>query len=157
MTESTPETGRPGPVVVGYDGRDESERALDYALEEAAVRKASVVVVVVAAIPYDVVDPYGPGMPAMAGPIAPIPEEGPLEVQPFLKHARERFDQAGIAGEAVWGLGDPVSEIIRVADEHGAGAIVVGTHHHSAFGRLLGMDTAGDLIRRSHCDVLVAH
>jgi nucleotide-binding universal stress UspA family protein len=56
----------------------------------------------------------------------------------------------------VWGLGDPVSEILRVADERQAGAIVVGTHHHSALGRLFGTDTAADLVREAHCDVLVA-
>lgn len=145
-----------GPVVVGYDGREESDRALEYALEEAASRETQVVVVVVAPMPYEWVDPYGPGVPGMVGPITPIPEEGPFEVQSLLDHARKRLEETGSTGEAVWGLGDPVSEILRVADERKAGAIVVGTHHHSALGRLLGTDTAADLVRESHCDVLVA-
>jgi nucleotide-binding universal stress UspA family protein len=145
-----------GPVVVGYDGREESERALEYALEEAASREVPVVVLVVAAMPYEYVDPYGPGVPGLAAPMTPIPEQGPLEVQPLLEHARRRLEETGCPGEAVWGLGDPVSEILRVADERKASAIVVGTHHHSALGRLLGTDTAADLVRESRCDVLVA-
>ena len=156
MSSDSPEREPQGPVVVGYDGREESERALDYALEEAASRETSVVVVVVAPMPYEWVDPYGPGVPGMVGPITPIPKEGPLEVQPLLEHARRRLDETGSSGEAVWGLGDPVSEILRVADERRAAAIVVGTHHHSALGRFFGTDTTADLKKESRCDVLVA-
>lgn len=145
-----------GPVVVGYDGREESERALEYALEEATSRETQVVVVVVAPMPYEWVDPYGPGVPGMVGPITPIPEEGPSEIQPLLDHARKRLEETDNAGDVVWGLGDPVSEILRIAAERKAAAIVVGTHHHSALGRLLGADTAADLVREAHCDVLVA-
>lgn len=144
------------PIVVGYDGRDESERALDFAIEEAEKRAVPVVVVAVGSIPTEFTDPYGLGMPGVAVPIAPIPAEGPPEVQPLLDHARARLEETGTPGIAIWGLGDPVSEIIRVADERGACAIVVGTHHHSALGRFLGTDTAAELVRDSHCDVLVA-
>lgn len=145
-----------GPVVVGYDGREESDRALEYALEEAASRETQAVVVVVAPMPYEWVDPYGPGVPGMVGPITPIPEEGPLEIQPLLDHARKRLAETSTQGDVVWGLGDPVSEILRVSEERKAAAIVVGTHHHSALGRFLGADTAADLVREAHCDVLVA-
>ena len=154
---SDQQTANPqGPVVVGYDGREESDRALEYALEEAASRESQAVVVVVAPMPYEWVDPYGPGVPGMVGPITPIPEEGPPEIQPLLEHARKRLAETSTAGDVVWGLGDPVSEILRVSEERHAAAIVVGTHHHSALGRFLGTDTAADLVREAHCDVLVA-
>ncbi len=156
MSSDSPEREAQGPVVVGYDGREESERALDYALEEAASRETALVAVIVAPMPYEWVDPYGPGVPGMVGPITPIPKEGPPEIQPLLEHARKRLEETGSSGEVVWGLGDPVSEILRVADERKACAIVVGTHHHSALGRLFGTDTAADLVKEAHCDVLVA-
>jgi nucleotide-binding universal stress UspA family protein len=156
VSSDTPGKEGSGPVVVGYDGREESDRALEYALEEAASRETSVVVVIVAPMPYEWVDPYGPGVPGMVGPITPIPREGPPEIQPLLEHARKRLEETDSEGDVVWGLGDPVSEILRVADERTAGAIVVGTHHHSALGRLFGTDTAADLVKEAHCDVLVA-
>ena len=46
MSDESPENEAQGPVIVGYDGREESERALEYALEEAASRETSVIVVV---------------------------------------------------------------------------------------------------------------
>ena len=67
MSSDSPENEPHGPVVVGYDGREESERALEYALEEAASRETTVVVVIVAPMPYEWVDPYGPGVPGMVG------------------------------------------------------------------------------------------
>jgi nucleotide-binding universal stress UspA family protein len=154
MSQESESVEPAGPLVVGYDGTDESVRALDLALEESALRFTPVVVVVVAAERYDWVDPYEPGMAIV--PIAPIPEDGPLEVQPLLREARRRLDEAGADGDVEWGLGDPVSEIVRVADERHASAIVVGTHHHSALGRLFGADTAAAISREAHCDVIVA-
>jgi len=142
------------PIVVGYDGRDESERALDLALAEARLRSAAVVAVVVAALPTEWVDPYDTGM--AIGPTTPIPIDGPAEVQPYLEHVRRRLSETGIPGEVVWGFGDPVGEIIRVADERQAGLIVVGTHHHSRLGRMLGADIAASVGREAHCDVIVA-
>ena len=156
MSDAAPDAEPQGPIVVGYDGDDQSEHVLDYAFEEATLRKAPVVVLIVAAIPYEWVDPYGTGAEVAGAPVAPIPPEGPPEVQAFLAHARDRIGQAGIPGEAIWGLGDPVDEIVRIADERNASAIVLGSHHHSAIGRLLGTDTAAAIVRESHCDVLIA-
>jgi nucleotide-binding universal stress UspA family protein len=145
-----------GPLVVGYDGRPESERALEHALAEAPKRNADLVVVVVAGIPYETTDPYQLGSVDF-GLSPPIPPEGPVEVQPILAEARRRLDDAGAAGTVEWALGDPVTEILRVATERDASAIVVGEHHHSRLGQLLGADTANELVRRATCDVLVAH
>ena len=149
----TPEVG---PLIVGYDGRDESERALTLGISEARERGVAVVVLVVGSIPYEVVDPYDAGGLGMAV-LPPIPPEGPLEIQPILNEARRQLDESGVDGTVDWSLGDPASEILRVAEERQASAIVVGTHHHSALGRFLGTDTAAELIRDAHCDVIVAH
>lgn len=147
--------GSVGPLVVGYDGRDESERALDDAFAEAKRRGAHVVIVVVAPIPVGFTDPFEPGMLG-AGVIQPIPADGPAEIQPLLEEARRRLEASEVPGTTEWSLGDPAFEILRVAQEQHAGAIVVGTHHHSALGRLFGTDVAADLMRDADCDVLVA-
>ena len=151
MTEATV----PGPLVVGYDGREESERALDDAFREAPLRGVDVAVVVVGSVPVEVFDPLAPAMYDV-GAITPIPPEGPIELQPLLAEARRRLDESGIEGTVEWSLGDPAREILRVAEERDASAIVVGTHHHSALGRLFGTDVAETVAREARCEVLVA-
>jgi nucleotide-binding universal stress UspA family protein len=140
--------------VVGYDGRVESERALEYAISEAP-EGAEIVVVVVAGLPYEPMDPYEPWAPGV-GLIPPIPPEGPVEIQPIIAEARRRLEAAGIEAAVDWGLGDAATEILRVAEERHANAIVVGTHHHSALGRFFGTDVAADIVKEAKCDVLVA-
>jgi nucleotide-binding universal stress UspA family protein len=143
-----------GPLLVGYDGREESEVALDRALAEARRRGMRLVVLVVMGLPVDVVDP---ATPAGIG-IGVFPEmtpDGPRDVQPIMAAARRKLASSGIEGHVEWTFGDPASEIVRVADELDAAAIVVGTHHHSALGRLLGTDIAASVVGQAHRDVVV--
>jgi nucleotide-binding universal stress UspA family protein len=151
MTEPT----APGPVVVGYDGREESEKALEEAFRKAAERNVDVLVLVVGAVPVEVFDPLAPAMYDV-GAITPIPPEGPVELQPLLHEARRRVDEADVAGSVEWTLGDPAREIVRIAAERNASAIVVGTHHHSALGRIFGTDIAETVAREARCEVVVA-
>src|SRR3954463_7858260 len=132
---------RTGPLVVGYDGRDESRRALEEGIREAKTRGLELVVVVVAGLPYQSVDPFNAGA-VDVGFVAPVPAEGPFEIQPILEEAQAALARAGSAGTVEWAQGDPTTEILRVADDRRASAIVVGTHHHSAIGRLFGTDVA---------------
>ncbi|MFL5927035.1 MAG: universal stress protein [Gaiellaceae bacterium] len=143
------------PLVVGYDGRDESEKALDEAFRAAAQRGADVLVLVVGSVPVEVFDPLAPAMYDV-GAMTPIPPEGPIELQPLLAEARRRLEEAGAAGTVEWSLGDPARELLRTAEERNASAIVVGTHHHSALGRLFGTDVAERVEREARCEVLVA-
>lgn len=142
-----------GPLVVGYDGGEASERALTRGISEARQRGAGIVVLVVGNIAYEGVDPFDGSL--SLGVVTPIPAEGPYDVQPALTEARRRLSDTGLDGTVEWSLGDPAGELLRVADERGASAIVVGTHHHSALGRFLGADTAAELVRDAHCDVIV--
>ena len=144
-----------GPLVVGYDGREESERAFDEAVREAERRGTTLAVVVVAPIPVGPADPFDPAYMGV-GVIQPIPDAGPVEIQPILEEARRRLESSPVEGTVEWSLGDPAIEILRVAQERRAAAIVVGTHHHSALGRLFGTDTAANITRSADCDVLVA-
>jgi nucleotide-binding universal stress UspA family protein len=140
-------------IVVGYDGREDT--ALDEAIRNAKESGARVVAVVVGSLPV-AADPYGVGGGMGFELTAPIPEGGPAELQPILVAARERLASAGVAGEAVWGIGDPASEIVRVAEETKAERIVVGHHHHSALGKFFGADTDARIQSAAGCDVVVA-
>jgi len=52
-------------------------------------------------------------------------------------------------------VGDPTNEILRVGSEARADILVVGTHDHSGFERLLLGSIADNLTRKAGCSVLV--
>lgn len=52
-------------------------------------------------------------------------------------------------------VGDPTSEILRVRAEIGADVLVVGTHDHAGFERLLLGSIAETLMRKAGCSVFV--
>jgi nucleotide-binding universal stress UspA family protein len=143
------------PLLVGYDGREESEIAFDLAIAEARQRGTSLIVLVVAGLPPDVADPLDPGGFGM-GSFPEMTPDGPALIQPIMDAARRKLADSGVPGEVEWSLGDPATEIVRLAEEHEVETIVVGTHHHSALGRLLGTDVAAAVMRRASSDVLVA-
>jgi nucleotide-binding universal stress UspA family protein len=144
-----------GPLVVGFDGREESEKALDWAIAEATERRLRVVALVVAQIPIDTVNALDPS-PVGFGTFPVVTPEGPPEIRPILEHARQKLADAGVDASVTWSYGSPADEILRLADEEDASAIVVGTHHHSAIARLLGGDVATTVVRAAHRDVVVA-
>jgi nucleotide-binding universal stress UspA family protein len=141
------------PLVVGYDGSEPSQTALQRGFDEAKERGTAIVIVVVAGIQYGSIDPLDP-MSGIAA-IPPIPAEGPVEIQPILAMAREKLATAGVEGRVEWSLGDPAAEIVRIAEQVNAKTIVVGNHHHSALGRFFGTDTAAELERHSEFEVIV--
>jgi nucleotide-binding universal stress UspA family protein len=51
-------------------------------------------------------------------------------------------------------VGDPATEILRVADELSADLIVMGTHGRTGLGRLLMGSVAEQVVRRAACPVL---
>ncbi len=52
-------------------------------------------------------------------------------------------------------VGDPNSEVIRLAEELRADMLVVGTHDHMGFERLLLGSIAESLVRKAPCSVMV--
>jgi nucleotide-binding universal stress UspA family protein len=52
-------------------------------------------------------------------------------------------------------MGDPASEVVRIADEERADLIVLGTHGRTGLTRLLMGSVAELIVRRASCPVLV--
>lgn len=65
----------------------------------------------------------------------------------------EEFE--GLAVEDLIVRGDPAAEIVRVAEERGAGLIVISSHGRAGLGRILFGSTAESVVRHAHCPVLV--
>jgi nucleotide-binding universal stress UspA family protein len=143
-------------IVVGYDGSDAAERALQRAGEIAEAFSARLLVVSVL-VP-----------PTVAGPVAPggtVPLPEPVQAPPQAEElARRQLERArmSLAGhklesEYVVELGDPAERLLEVAERRDADLIVVGSREHGFLERLLGRSVDEAVARRSERDVLLVH
>lgn len=62
---------------------------------------------------------------------------------------------AGLEVEDVTAHGEPAAEIVRAAEERGAGLIVISSHGRTGIGRILFGSTAESVVRHARCPVLV--
>jgi nucleotide-binding universal stress UspA family protein len=141
-------------IVVGYDGEEPASRALDRAIEEAQGSGGRVVVVAVVEMPLNPEGPQNFGT-LDDSPARMIPLVEPPELQPVFAAARERIDAAGVAAEYSWAAGEPANAIVGAAADYQADLVVIGSHHHGLFSRLLGADVAAEVKRSAGCDVIV--
>jgi nucleotide-binding universal stress UspA family protein len=144
-------------IVVGYDGSEASELALERVAELALALGAKVVVTSVETpVAPEAALAGGYGVPATA-----IDVEGQQQAREerdrMLARARGYFEQRGIAAEVTAPSGQPVDEIIDVAERHAADLIVVGTHEPGLLERLFRGSVSQGVARKAHCDVLVVH
>jgi nucleotide-binding universal stress UspA family protein len=130
-----------GTIVVGYDDTDAAQRALERGIEEAKSSGGELAVVSVVDLP---LNPEGPqSFGALDdSPARMIPLVVPPELEPLQARAENRMAAAGVTREFVWAVGDPAREIVDAARDRSASLVVLGSHHHSALGRLFGADVA---------------
>lgn len=128
-------------IVVGYDGSESADRALDRASE---LIDDGGTVVLVSAI-HMLAGKGGTGF-------------DPIEKEDFdrqLDTAKARLADTGITATTVAGLGDPARVITVQATEVGADLIVVGNGHKNLLERLLLGSVSDRVSHRTNCDVLV--
>jgi nucleotide-binding universal stress UspA family protein len=136
-------------IIVGYDGTNPAELALERATELAVLVRAKLVVTSVA--------PVLVGMAAAHG-IGPYdPADPPEDHREQLAHARAFLASKGVAAEFELAFGDPGDAIAELADRHDADLIVVGTREPGMYERLLGGSVSRSVSKHAHCDVLVVH
>jgi nucleotide-binding universal stress UspA family protein len=142
-------------IVVGYDDKEPATRALERAIAEAKASHGQLVVVGITETPFN---PEGPqSLGSLGGNSAEmLPLVEPPEIQAAFAHARQKTEAAGLSADFVWAAGDPSETILDVARTREATLVVLGSHHHSLLGRLLGADVAAEIKRQAGCDVIVA-
>ena len=142
------------PIVVGYDGSEAAEAALERAIQEAGSSGARLVVVAVSEL---LLDPEGPMAYGTldAGPVPMLPLVEPPEIEHVLNVARTRIESAQVEADYVWEAGEPAGAILREARERSAGLVVVGKTHHSRLGRWLGTDVAAEVEKAAGCPVIL--
>ena len=141
-------------IVVGFDGEQAAERALDRAIEEARGSGGRIVVVAVLELPLNPEGPQNFGTlddsPARMIPIVEPPELGPVFAE-----ARKKIEAAGVKADYAWAVGEPADAIVGEALDRKADLVVIGAHHHGFFSSLLGTDVASEVKRADGFDVLV--
>jgi nucleotide-binding universal stress UspA family protein len=133
------------PIVVGYDGSDESRGALLWALREAAADQPLKLVAVLGHQPSPL-----PVLSRVPGP--------PDEVDRVARRIAERWNQDGRALDHVIDLefarGHPAETLARIADEDRAELIVVGHRRQRTLASLRD-SVVSDLTQIAGCPVVV--
>jgi len=145
-------------ILVGYDGTRSAERALLRAAELAQAFGSRVIVVSVSAL--EPLAATGGGAFGLNYYYPTIDEVARTDELLWQQH-RERVEAFcagfGVKVEFAGVSGQPVEEIVEVADEYDSDLIVVGTREPDFLERLLGGSISQGVARRAHCDVLIVH
>jgi nucleotide-binding universal stress UspA family protein len=134
-------------IVIGYDGSEAADRALERAILFAKTFGAKLIVTSVARV-------LVPGPRGMGGYDPVDPPELHAEQ---LRRAEERLTTEGVAAEYVNAIGDPARTIVEIAEGKGADLIIVGTREPGWLTRMVGESVSGSVTHKAHCDVLIVH
>jgi nucleotide-binding universal stress UspA family protein len=136
-------------IIVGVDGSGHSQRALEFAMKEAALRHVPLSVLTV----YEAIRGYYSS-------VTVYPDD-PIRTEEARKAAQAETDEvlAGLDGphpesvtvKAVHGF--PVEELINAGKD--ADMLVLGSRGAGGFTRLMMGSTAGQVVQHAHCPVLV--
>ncbi len=133
-------------ILVAVDGSESSNRALEKALELAALAGADVHALAV----------QGP-LPAYAATVGEVDEvkrEKDAFFDGLVTDVRQRAEAAGVSVEVEVRPGHAAELIVRVASQRGADLIVLGRHGHFVRDHLLG-STADRVTEHADCPVMV--
>jgi nucleotide-binding universal stress UspA family protein len=134
-------------MVVAYDGSEESEKAFTLALDMAKRYSAKMIVVSVVQPPQPYADAEFP---------ATIDKANEY-FQGRFNSLRERTAALGIAANFITRIGHPAEQIVLLAEEEKADAIVVGHRGQSRLQQWLLGSVAKRVLAYAKCHVLVAH
>jgi nucleotide-binding universal stress UspA family protein len=144
------------PLVVAEDGSTSSREALEIVETWPIFAGVEAAVVTVADVPLA----RPPAYPAAV--VAPALEEVRAAIDELRTQARsiaaagaERLSGAGLRATAATPEGEPATELVRYAQAHGTGTIVMGTRGHTGLPRLLLGSTARNVVLHAPCSVLV--
>lgn len=145
MTSST----GPKTIVVGIDGSEHAERALDWAIDEAKLRGAKLVVVTAWHVPgYSHV---APGFTPILG--ARIDEPVEEAARKIADEAAERARQAGLEVDVVVRDAQPADALVEAAED--ADLLVVGSRGLGGFSGLMLGSVGQQAAHHAPCPVVI--
>jgi nucleotide-binding universal stress UspA family protein len=132
-------------LLVAYDGSKQSEKAYTLALDMASKYSAKVIVVSVAR----------PPEPPVAVELEAVLESATAYYEGHFKCMREQAEALGIDAVFLVRVGHPAEQIVHLANEERADAIVMGHRGESFIQRWLLGSVAKRVLSYAHCTVAV--
>jgi nucleotide-binding universal stress UspA family protein len=137
-------------IVVGVNGSPNSERALDWAMRQAAALHAPLTVLAV----HEVAKSYWGGIPVIGPGDRPLLEKLHQAADEMTQRAASRLGDAGPASVNVHAVnGFVVEELVDASQD--ADLVVVGTRSGSGFARLLMGSVSSEVVQHSACPVVI--
>jgi nucleotide-binding universal stress UspA family protein len=137
-------------IVVGVDGSPNSERALDWAMQQAASVQSPLTVIAVHEVPKS----YWGGIPVTGRADDWVLESLRPAVQEMTDRAASRLTGAGPASVTVRVVsGFVVKELVGASQD--ADLVVLGARGGSGFTRLLMGSVSGEVVQHSVCPVVI--
>jgi nucleotide-binding universal stress UspA family protein len=137
-----------GPIVVGTDGSETATKALAEAIRLAGLLKEPLHVVSV----YKPITGQGTVPTEFQASVSPT-----SEVESVLADAVARARVGGVEATSHARTGDPAAVLLDVADEIGAGLVVVGNKGIGSAKRFVLGNVPGKVVHHSPCSTLVVH
>ena len=136
-------------MVCAVDFSENSDYALQYAINLASVFNAELKLLHVVELPF--LPSYSlAGVPDLSLPVEQVEENAKEHMEGLLKECRKQYDR--VTGDLR--TGSPFLEIIGYARDVEADMIVVGTHGRSGLSHMLIGSVAEKVVRKASCPVL---
>ncbi|WP_338598343.1 universal stress protein [Sulfolobus tengchongensis] len=134
-------------ILVGYDGSQNAERALDFAIELASKFSAKLYIVEV----IDLTVFYN------AGVLPPLEATRSLEekAKKDIKKAVEKAKERGVEADGITLEGDPANTILQFASDNQIDVIVVGSRGLSKIQRLILGSVSNKIAQESKVTVII--
>jgi nucleotide-binding universal stress UspA family protein len=137
-------------IVVGVDGSPNSERALDWAIRQAAAVHAPLTVITVHEVPKS----YWGGIPVIGPADRLLLEKLRQAAEEMTQKATSRLGDAGPASVTVRAVNGFVARELVDASQD-ADLVVVGARSGSGLGRLLVGSVSSEVVQHSACPVVI--
>jgi nucleotide-binding universal stress UspA family protein len=137
-------------IVVGVDGSPNSERALDWAMKQAAAVHAPLTVLAVHEVPKS----YWGDMPVVGPADRPLLDKLHQAAEEMTQQAASRLGDAGPASVTVHAVnGFVVKELVDAS--HDADLVVIGARSGDGFARVLVGSLSSEIVQHSACPVVI--
>jgi nucleotide-binding universal stress UspA family protein len=137
-------------IVVGVDGSPNSERALDWAMKQAAAVRAPLTVIAVHEVPKS----YWGGIPVTGPADEPLLDTLRRAAEEMTQRAAGRLGGAGPASVTVRAVsGFVVKELVDASQD--ADLVVLGSRGGGGFARLLMGSVSSEVVQHSACPVVI--